>query len=125
MIDLVNKEVGNRQLTRGNLFPVRFLIAFLFVLSSFFAFANEEAVVDSAAVHAGATEEHAAKGEKFSAGKLIMGHIADAHDWHIYGSEEHPVSIPLPVIIYNKTKGFSVFSSSRFDHGHASYEGYK
>ena len=54
-----------------------------------------------------------------------MGHIADAHEWHIYGSEEEPVSIPLPIIIYNKEKGFSTFMSSRFEHGHAAYEGYK
>jgi F-type H+-transporting ATPase subunit a len=54
-----------------------------------------------------------------------MEHIADSHEWHIYGSEENPVSIPLPIIIYNKQKGVSVFSSSRFQHGHASYLGYK
>ncbi len=63
--------------------------------------------------------------KKFEPGKLVMEHIADSHEWHIYGSEEHPVSIPLPIIIYNKEKGFTVFSSSRFEHGHASYEGYK
>ncbi|MEO5571100.1 MAG: F0F1 ATP synthase subunit A [Bacteroidia bacterium] len=63
--------------------------------------------------------------EKFNAGKLVMDHIADSHDWHIYGSEEHPVSIPLPIIIYDKEKGLSIFSSTRFEHGHASYNGYK
>ncbi|MEO8087293.1 MAG: F0F1 ATP synthase subunit A [Bacteroidota bacterium] len=125
MIQLDSKKVGNRHYTIGNGLIVRVVFALLFVLTSFFAFANDEAVVDSASINTEATEGHAEKGGKFSAGKLIMGHIADSHDWHIYGSEEHPVSIPLPIIIYNKEKGFSVFSSGRFEHGHAAYEGYK
>lgn len=69
------------------------------------------------------TEEHTTG--KFEPGKLVMDHISDSHEWHLWGSHEHPVSIPLPVIIYNKQKGWSIFSSSRFEHGHASYEGYK
>jgi len=32
--------------------------------------------------------------------------------------------MPLPVIVYHPEKGLSFFSSSRFEHGHASYEGY-
>lgn len=60
------------------------------------------------------------KKEKFNAGKLIIEHITDAHDWHLFGH----VSIPLPVIIYAPGKGVEIFSSSRFEHGHASYNGY-
>ncbi|MCX6274665.1 MAG: F0F1 ATP synthase subunit A [Bacteroidetes bacterium] len=130
MVEAVNKKVGSKhpdsyREAAGKTFLVQLGIVFLFVLSGFFAFANEEVAVDSAATHTEATEEHAEKSEKFSPGKLIIGHIADAHDWHIYGSEEHPVSIPLPIIIYNKDKGFTSFMSSRFEHGHATYEGYK
>lgn len=84
-----------------------------------FAFAGEETATDSASAH------HEEAAEKFNPGKLVMQHISDAHEWHIYGSEENPVSIPLPVIIYNKQRGLSVFSSSRFEHGKASYDGYK
>lgn len=62
---------------------------------------------------------------KFNPGKLVMDHISDSHDWHLWGSHEHPVSIPLPVIIYNKERGFSAFLSSRFEHGHVSYDGYR
>jgi hypothetical protein len=36
-----------------------------------------------------------------------------------------PVSIPLPVILYSPEKGWSVFMSSRFEHGHQTYEGYR
>jgi F-type H+-transporting ATPase subunit a len=109
----------------GNRFFLRIFMAMAFIFLGKFSFANEnnEVVGDSTAVHNEAAGEHV--GKKFNAGELIMGHIADAHDWHIYGSEEHPVSIPLPIIIYHPEKGFSVFSSSRFEHGHASYNGYK
>ncbi len=68
--------------------------------------------------HHDTTATHA--GEAFNAGKLIMEHIADAHDWHLFGH----YSIPLPVIIYSGERGLSVFSSSHFEHGHKTYKGY-
>jgi F-type H+-transporting ATPase subunit a len=75
--------------------------------------------------HADATkhgEEH--KKEGFDAGKMIFEHIGDAHDWHLWGEGDHSVSIPLPVILYTKSKGLTVFSSSNFHHGHAAFEGF-
>lgn len=62
--------------------------------------------------------------KKLNAGKLIMEHIADAYDWHIATVGHTHISIPLPVIIKDE-RGLHVFSSSRFEHGHAAYEGYK
>jgi len=58
--------------------------------------------------------------EKFNAGKLIMDHIGDEHGWHLWGH----TTLPLPVILYDTQRGLQVFSSGRFDHGHASYNGY-
>jgi len=69
-------------------------------------------------------EAHKPSG-KFAPGKMITEHIADAHDWHLWGEGDGAVSIPLPVITYTKSQGFSVFSSSQFHHGHASYLGFK
>ncbi|MCC6690753.1 MAG: F0F1 ATP synthase subunit A [Bacteroidia bacterium] len=63
--------------------------------------------------------------EKFNAGELIMDHISDAHEWHLWGAGDAAVSIPLPVIIYSKDRGLSVFSSAKFHHGHKTYQGYK
>ncbi len=60
----------------------------------------------------------------FNASEVIFGHIGDNHDWHLFDWNGHPVSIPLPVIIYHPEKGLSVFSSAHFEHGHASHEGY-
>lgn len=59
--------------------------------------------------------------EKMDPGKLIMEHISDSHDWHLWGH----TSIPLPVIIYTKSQGLSVFSSSHFNHGHDAHNGFK
>lgn len=55
--------------------------------------------------------------------KLIMEHVSDAHEFHFTTVGGHPVSIPLPVIVYTKAKGFSVFMSSAFEHGAVVHEG--
>jgi F-type H+-transporting ATPase subunit a len=68
-----------------------------------------------------ASDEHEAKQENFNAGDLIIDHITDSHDWHLFGH----TSIPLPVIIYKPGDGMHVFSSSRFEHGYASYKGFR
>lgn len=94
---------------------------------------TNEASVDAhgeashAAAHAGDAHGSAESHEstKFAPGKMIMDHIADSHDWHLWGEGHESVSIPLPVIIYTKSKGLTVFSSARFEHGHASYEGFR
>lgn len=62
---------------------------------------------------------------KFEPGKMIMEHIADAHDWHLWGEGHDAVSIALPVILYTESKGLTTFMSSKFEHGHASYDGFK
>ncbi len=74
--------------------------------------------------HSGAHDEK----EGFDAGSFIMDHIGDSHSWHIMTVGETHVSIPLPVIIYStseKNGGLHIFLSSKFHHGHASYDGFK
>ncbi|MBX3163286.1 MAG: F0F1 ATP synthase subunit A [Bacteroidetes bacterium] len=55
---------------------------------------------------------------------VAFGHILDSHSWHLWGEGHDAVALPLPVIIYSNTKGLQVFSSAKFEHGHASYNGY-
>lgn len=63
--------------------------------------------------------------EEFDPATFIMEHIADSHEWHIYTNKDgHHVSIYLPVILFSKDRGISVFSSRHLAHGHV-YEGYK
>lgn len=79
------------------------------------------------------TEDHKGGGEKkkaFDADAVIFGHVLDAHEFHFFSWEgkdgkEHHATIPLPVILYSKEKGFSVFSSSKFHHGEDPYNGYR
>ncbi len=64
------------------------------------------------------------KKEKFNAGKMIIEHVVDNHEWHIAEVGETVIYIPLPVILIDNGK-LVVFSSSRFHHGEESYNGYK
>jgi len=61
----------------------------------------------------------------FDPTKLIMEHIMDAHEFHFFTIGETHISIPLPVILYSPQKGLSIFSFSKFHHGHEVYNGYK
>ncbi len=70
------------------------------------------------------------KKEGFNAKEVIFEHIMDAHEFHFAnykGSDGglHPVSIPLPVLLYSPQNGFSCFMSSSFEHGHKEVNGYK
>lgn len=56
---------------------------------------------------------------------MLLGHVKDAHDWHLFSLGETHVTLPLPVIIYSKEKGISAFSSAAFHHGHESHDGYR
>jgi F-type H+-transporting ATPase subunit a len=93
---------------------IKTVLAILFAACFLFVSASETA-----------EGEHVAKegkSEKFNAGKMIMEHIGDAHDWHVFGEGEHSVAIPLPVILYTPL-GLDMFMSSGFHHGHATVQG--
>ena len=61
--------------------------------------------------------------EEFNPGEYIMGHITDEYGWHITTFNEHHISIPLPVMLFDDGK-FVVFSSGKFHHCHQAYNGY-
>ena len=97
------------------------VFSLLLVLFSTNAFSQHEAEK-----HAETTEEVGEHGEeKIDAAKVIMEHILDNHEFHIAEVGGHPVSLPLPVIMYSPQRGFDVFSSRKLEHGHAIYNGYK
>ncbi len=77
-----------------------------------------------------AQEDHSGQGsveqvEKLDAAKVIIDHIMDNHEYHFADINGHAITLPLPVILYSKERGLDVFMSSRFEHGHAVYNGYK
>lgn len=71
--------------------------------------------------------EHNAGAEKeaFKPGDVLMEHIMDAHEFHYADINGHAITLPLPVILYSPQRGFTSFMSSKFEHGHAAYNGYK
>lgn len=90
---------------------------FGFILSLcvvFSAQANEPDSVTSASateteVHATA-EHHEAVATDFNPSPMIMHHIADAHDFHVWGH----FHIALPCIFYSPANGLKIFMSSAF-----------
>jgi F-type H+-transporting ATPase subunit a len=62
--------------------------------------------------------------KKFSAGDLIIEHVADNHEWHVVGDAHSGFSIPLPIILYSSERGLTCFMSSKFHHGTTTYNGY-
>jgi F-type H+-transporting ATPase subunit a len=53
--------------------------------------------------------------KEFNVSEMIMHHIKDAHEWHLWGPEHGGTSIYLPVILFDN--GLKTFNSSNFYHG--------
>lgn len=62
--------------------------------------------------------------DKLDVKVLILDHLADSYEWHIWGDEDKHISIYLPVILYSKTSGWHFFLSSAFNNEQGSYEGF-
>lgn len=75
------------------------VLAVIFMLGSFASFAQDSNNQD----------------EKFDISGLIMHHIKDAHEIHLWGGETDGTSIYLPMILFDD--GMKVFSSKNFYHG--------
>ena len=68
------------------------------------------------------SEEKSEKGT-YNPVPKIMHHIKNSHEWHLFDYKDnegklHPVSIPLPVILYT-SGNLDFFMSSDFNHGHS------
>lgn len=73
----------------------------------------------------GSEEQATSHEEEFEAGKFVIEHVSDAFEWHILTYKHHHVSVPLPIILYSKNSGLNVFWSSKFEHGHATYNNFR
>ncbi len=56
-------------------------------------------------------------------GDMIMDHVVDSYEWHLWTYKGHPVAIYLPVILYDQGH-WMVFSSKHLYHGNGHYKGY-
>jgi len=61
---------------------------------------------------------------EFNAGKMIMEHVVDNHEWHIASIGNTHITVPLPVILLYEGK-ISTFWSSKFHNPSHSYKGFK
>jgi F-type H+-transporting ATPase subunit a len=104
------------RLTTG-LFFILFLLVYNFPAAGQAALGSPEA---TAAGHS--------KGP-FDASSFIIEHVSNSHEWHLVtikkkdGTEKN-VSIPLPVILYQKGTGLHFFFSDKLAHGHE-YKGFR
>ena len=97
------------------------LLVAVFSLSSLF-FSNVSVGQDNVPVR---EETEKKEAPKLDPARIILEHVADAHEFHFFTFNKRPISIPLPVIVYSPAKGWSAFMASRFEHGEATYDGYR
>ena len=102
---------------------IKFILFSICITAFSVAFANDDTHTDDAK-HNEETASHAvsetASTEKYSPTNMIMHHIGDANEYHLFGH----TSIPLPVILYSSESGLTVSTSSVFEHGNMAYNGY-
>ncbi len=90
------------------------IIVFFIVL--FFSGVNQYVKASESA------NKHAADKE-LDVKELILHHVADAYEWQITKINNREISIPLPVILYSKNRGFNIFMSYKL-HETGLYNGF-
>ena len=71
----------------------------------------------------GVKKESSVQKEEMDIGDMIMEHVVDSYEWHLWTYKDHPVAIYLPVILYDNGH-WMVFSSKHLYHGNGHYKGY-
>jgi len=92
-----------------------FALAVLLVFSIGFVNANEKDQQHVETIDQELKSTDALGKKEFVVGDMIMHHIKDAHEWHLWGGEHDGTSIYLPIILIDG--GLKTFSSSHFYHG--------
>lgn len=89
-------------------------------------FSNKLLAQETASNEAGKTGQSAEtkKEGAINPAKIILEHVGDAHEFHFFNFNGHQVAIPLPVLLYNPSKGISFFNYSKFDEGKEIHDGY-
>ena len=95
---------------------VFFVIVMMLVLSAVVSssrlFAQHDAHEEEMEIVAEETHE-----AELDAGKIIIEHLIDSHEWHLWTWKGHHVSIPLPVLLIHDGE-FHAFWSNKLAHGH-------
>jgi len=112
----LQKHVKFVKLLSQNLSKSNFSLLSLFL---FVVFASSAALASETATLKDSTSTE----EEFNPVTTILHHVLDNHDWYLFDMPDHdgtthPVSLPLPIILYSEGQ-FDIFMSSQFEHGHA------
>lgn len=97
-----------------------FILSLALSIGVFTAFAQVDPRPTQITEGAAEATQPEGESEELNIKEIIFGHTGDTHDWHLFGH----VSLPLPVILWNNGK-LHTFLSSKFEHGHESYNGFK
>ncbi|MDD2930303.1 MAG: F0F1 ATP synthase subunit A [Fermentimonas sp.] len=62
--------------------------------------------------------------EELNVKELILEHLADSYEWHLFNTKKNSVTIHLPVILYSKTSGWNIFLSSKLHNNDNNYKGF-
>ena len=107
-----------------SLLVAAFSVSCLFFSTGAVAQGEGEKAQQSDASASGSTSEKKEE-KKLNPSKIILEHVADGHEFHFFTFNHKPVSLPLPVIVYSASTGWSVFMSSAFEHGEKLVNGYR
>jgi len=101
------------------------VFSIIYLLVSTTGFGQQGSHEDAGTDHTKQEEGHPKEKKKgFNASEIIFGHVLNAHEFHFLDIGDHPVTIPLPVILYSSQRGLTSFMSSKFEHGHKAHNGY-
>jgi F-type H+-transporting ATPase subunit a len=109
---------------QGPINPIKYLFIVFFLLLSLFVFpmVQEGAILRPAdTLNLKERENISAESSTFDAGKMIMEHVTDAHEWHICKLGTTNITIPLPVILLCEGKLY-IFLSNKFHNPSHAYK---
>jgi len=106
---------------------LQFILAALVACLPLFGFANEtqdslNVHTETTAVAHGHEEAHdldpnSLEGRKAKIDAFKMHHVLDSHEFSLFEKDGQHFGFPLPIILWDN--GVHIFSSSKFEHGHA------
>ncbi len=62
--------------------------------------------------------------EELNVKELILEHLSDSYEWHIFSTEKRDITVHLPVILYSNETGWHFFLSSKLHNIDNNYKGF-
>ena len=62
------------------------------------------------------TSSNVVKEDDLNIKELILDHLDDKYEWHLFTLNDKSITIPLPIIVRSKESGWNVFSSSKLEY---------